>query len=139
MKCPVCKLDLIIVEVDGVELDTCLEGHGIWFDADEIRQLFLAADTPESLHGLEDRLTAPPPGDLGPRRRCLRCGKRMDHVAASGPDGPVVLDRCPRGHGLWFDEGELEQVVRGQVPEDDEAVARILTHLHGYGSARTED
>jgi len=139
MKCPVCKLDLIIVEVDGVELDTCLEGHGIWFDGDEIRQLFLAAGTPERLQSIEDRLGPPPPGDLGPKRKCLRCGKRMDQVAAPGPDAPVILDRCPRGCGLWFDDGELEQVVRGQVPEEDEAIARVLAHLHGYGSAGTED
>ena len=25
--------------------------------------------------------------------------------------GPLTLDRCPRGHGLWFDAEELEQLL----------------------------
>ncbi len=139
MQCPVCGLDLVIVEYGGVELDTCLDGHGLWFDADELRQLFLAAGAPEALASLEERLGKPPPGDHGPRRKCLRCGKRMEQVAAPGPGGPVILDRCPRGHGLWFDRGELLEVMRGELPEGDAALARVLGFLREFGASGEEE
>ena len=138
MQCPVCKLDLVIVEVRGVELDMCIEGHGIWFDADELRQLFLAAGVPESLQTLEEHLADPPPGDHGARRRCLRCGRRMKHVAAPGPLGPAILDQCVKGHGLWFDDGELEQVLRGELEEGDEAIGRVLGFLRDFGGPAEE-
>ena len=46
MECPVCHLDQVIVEWGDVELDVCIDGHGIWFDTDELRHLFAAAGAP---------------------------------------------------------------------------------------------
>lgn len=42
MQCPVCDQDLVIVEADGVELDVCAAGHGLWFDAGELQQILHA-------------------------------------------------------------------------------------------------
>jgi Zn-finger nucleic acid-binding protein len=137
MRCPVCRSDQLIVEVEGVELDVCIEGHGVWFDADEIHQLFAAAGVPESLQDLEERLLALSGRGHGPVRRCPRCAGRMKKVQAPGAGEPVVLDRCARGHGVWFDEGELEQVLRAELEEGDESLARVLSFLKGYGT--TED
>ena len=36
MKCPVCSLELIVVERNGIELDYCIQCQGFWFDAGEI-------------------------------------------------------------------------------------------------------
>ena len=135
MRCPVCKLDQVIVEYGGVELDVCLDGHGIWFDADEIQLLFEAAGVPDQLHDLESRFTELPRGEHGPVRRCPRCSGKMRHVQAPGDPEPVVLDRCARGHGVWFDEGELEQVLRARLEEGDPALLRVMSFLKGYGAA----
>jgi Zn-finger nucleic acid-binding protein len=98
--CPVCNLDQVILEWGGVELDLCVDGHGIWLDAEELRHLFAAADAPDAVLSLEQRLRTLPRSTRGARRRCPRCRARMDHVSV--PDHPeqTVLDRCPRGHGL---------------------------------------
>ncbi|MEW6742639.1 MAG: zf-TFIIB domain-containing protein [Planctomycetota bacterium] len=147
MQCPVCRQDQIIVEVQGVELDLCPEGHGFWFDADELRQLFDAAgvgeaaqpldlreaaqplDLRDAARGLEERLASLPQERARPARRCPRCRRRMVHVRASGHPAPVILDRCPRGHGLWFDQGELEQLLASELAGQDVLLARVKEFL----------
>ena len=132
MLCPVCKLDQVILEWDDVELDFCVECHGIWFDADELRHLFAAAGVPDDVLLLERRLRLLSGSTRGARRRCPRCRARMDHVSA--PDHPeqTVLDRCPRGHGLWFDKGELEQIVDREIAVGDPALERVRTYLSRF-------
>ena len=36
MQCPRCKSDLIVVEFDDIELDSCPECGGLWFDRGEM-------------------------------------------------------------------------------------------------------
>lgn len=138
MKCPVCKLDQVIVEYRGVELDMCVEGHGIWFDHDELRQLFDAAGVPELLHDLEQRLVDLPRRKSGQQRRCPRCRGKMRQVSTPGRSAEVVLDRCRRGHGLWFDKGELEEILALQLGEGDAALARVRGFLGQFAGSGFE-
>lgn len=108
MQCPECHDPMIIVETDGVELDLCAAQHGSWFDAQELRQLFLGAGMDGQLADFAERLATLPSTSAG--RRCPRCRTRMQQVVLPGGDGPV-LDRCPRGDGLWFDRGELRTLI----------------------------
>jgi len=125
MQCPVCHLDQVIVEFHDVELDLCIDGCGVWFDKDEIRQLFEVAGVPAGLYDLEDRLVFLPRGEYGPERRCPRCRGKMRHVSAPGDTGRVILDRCRRGHGLWFDQGELEAILSVALDESEEGDAAL--------------
>ena len=134
MQCPACGLDQVIVEYHGVELDICIDGHGIWFDKDELQQLFEAAGVPDMLHDLEQRLVFLPRGKHGPEKRCPRCRGKMRHVAEA--DGDVILDRCRRGHGLWFDDGELEEILRSTLGKDDEALAKVRGFLGQFGARK---
>gem|GEM_PF-776526 len=54
--------------------------------------------------------------------------------APPAPPREIVLDRCPRGHGVWFDPGELETLVQSAAHGEGEAaaVARFLADLHRY-------
>lgn len=131
MKCPTCRQTLVIIEVDEIELDVCAGGHGLWFDSDELRQLFDLAGVPESLSRLEDQLEVLD-RKAEKRRRCPRCHARMKHVEAPGPSEVVILDRCPHGDGLWFDEGELEAVLAVKLDEDDAALDRIRDYLGAF-------
>lgn len=132
MQCPVCKLDQVIVEYQGVELDICINDCGIWFDNDELRQLFQVTGAPELLHDLENRLVFLPRGEHGPEKRCPRCHGKMRHVSAPDDLQDVILDRCRRGHGLWFDRGELEEILTTLFDADDEALVTVKAFLADF-------
>lgn len=144
MQCPVCGLDQVIVEWRGVEVDLCIDGHGLWFDADELQQLFAggedgSADSdPDALRdrvrALEDRLLALPHADgHGDRRACPRCNVRMHHVeVASAGKAPVVLDACPNRDGIWFDDGELEAVLESDAFAGVDGFEEALAFLREF-------
>jgi Zn-finger nucleic acid-binding protein len=134
MQCPVCKLDQVIVEYQGLELDLCINGCGTWFDADELRQLFESIEARAELQDLEQRLEELPRAERGPTRRCPRCRGRMRRVRAPGSGG-VILDRCRRGHGLWFDPGELEEILSVSLDARDGALTRVQEFLGQFRRA----
>jgi hypothetical protein len=41
------------------------------------------------------------------RNRCPRCGTVLSVVEQNG----VTVDECPNRHGMWLDDGELEQLA----------------------------
>jgi len=38
--------------------------------------------------------------------RCPKCGDELYHIEVEG----IVLDKCKKCEGLWFDKGELEEL-----------------------------
>jgi len=114
MNCPACKAPLIVVERAGIELDYCLACKGLWFDAEELNLLAQALKLDVEV---PDVATLPLAQTQEAPRRCPRCRKKMDKVLM-GEGEKVLLDRCKRGHGLWFDAGELRQVIGRDVTED---------------------
>ena len=44
------------------------------------------------------------------QRRCPRCGSRLQILFLEN-ERPIELDRCPLGHGLWLDKGEMKAVI----------------------------
>lgn len=108
MNCPHCRNEaLIAVEFEEIEVDYCPECKGVWLDAGEIELMF--ADEQAAADFLS--IGAPaivPPGEKP--RRCPKCHAKMTKESTSG--GHVVtFDHCPKGHGLWFDAGELQTVL----------------------------
>ena len=39
MRCPECRIPLVVVEREGIEIDWCLECRGMWFDEGELELL----------------------------------------------------------------------------------------------------
>jgi Zn-finger nucleic acid-binding protein len=97
--CPKCDTGLFVLRFKSVEVDYCESCRGVWLDAGELEQL---AGSP-----LADfqRQTGTVPA--GKKHLCPRCDAQLEEVAA--PDN-LTLDKCPRGHGLWFDADELNQL-----------------------------
>ena len=138
MECPQCHDSMLIVECDHVELDVCFRGHGIWFDADELQQLFELAGAGDGVRRLEARLVHLP-SSKEKRKRCPRCRTKMRHVEAPAASGAVVLDRCAHGHGLWFDDGELHDVLTAEFDGGDDALATIKGYLGSFCEPRKEE
>src|SRR5208337_62197 len=98
MECPHCGLRMVTAELEGIEVDYCVHGHGIWFDAGEIEALLMSP-----AHAIDPR----DKGKKG-KRRCPRCRRKMHLVE---PDPGLILDVCPRSDGVWFDPGEVERLA----------------------------
>ncbi len=65
------------------------------------------------------------------KRRCPVCVKKM-RKAAIGHEPEVIIDVCPQGEGLWFDGGELGQVIKQHVDKSSEESGisdRVVTFL----------
>jgi Zn-finger nucleic acid-binding protein len=113
MICPVCKSDMIVVEHSKIELDYCTSCHGVWFDSGELELLLESA----GLEGLEPLLAdltgSTEASSKEKRRKCPICLKKMKKISV-GQEPEILLDICRQGDGLWFDGGELAQLV-GQL------------------------
>ena len=124
--CPKCREPMIIAEYQGVEVDCCLSCGGNWLDAGELA--WLAELTGAQPGRINDALQSAAPG---PRtaRRCPRCNKRLRSITVAA-EPPLELDRCPRGHGLWFDADEMAAVIAAFHTGEEREVARLLAELH---------
>jgi Zn-finger nucleic acid-binding protein len=105
--CPECNAPLVALELNGIEIDYCVKCGGIWLDRGELAMIAEMAGIPsgrisEAL--LEQATRGPGKG------RCPRCGAPLKSVVIR--DEPLLeIDRCPNGHGLYFDKGELQATV----------------------------
>jgi Zn-finger nucleic acid-binding protein len=124
--CPDCIEPLIVYELEGVEIDRCLSCGGTWLDAGELAMITeIAGVEPGSLtRALENARE----GERA-RRRCPRCGKKL-RIIHTGENASIELDRCPRGHGLWLDPGEMEAVIRSYAEGEEGSVARFFSDLY---------
>lgn len=119
---------MIILELDRVETDFCTQCGGIWLDAGELELLFadanLASGLVSSFHqesGVKEK-----------KRPCPICLKKMQKIHAGKEKELVLIDRCPKGHGLWFDKGELAQVLAKGNFDKERKVIKHLSELFSH-------
>jgi len=126
MKCPICKDPMIILEYEEVEVDYCVECHGVWLDAGELELLFGGRALAEGF------MTAGSPEKHAPgeaARLCPACDALMEKETTDGC-APVTYDFCKAGHGMWFDKGELLAVVQnGSAMPGGDTVAHWLREM----------
>lgn len=112
MHCPKCGNSMRSVEIDGVEIDRCVECGGIWLDVGESELLSdsetaTAIDTGDPLKGRETNLIS--------RYRCPRCGGGM--MRAVDPRRPgISYEECTSCKGTFFDAGEFADRSLESVP-----------------------
>ena len=128
MDCPVCKTAMITIEYNAIEIDICPDCNGIWLDTGELEQL------------LEDSVAAGqlirsfrPSGSIQEQERpCPICDKKMEKITVGRRTPPLILDRCRRQHGLWFDRNELLQVVEEVQEAGNASLAEWLKALFDH-------
>lgn len=125
MDCPICKTAMIVLELEEVEVDYCTQCAGIWLDAGELELLLEDAQKAKEL--LESFKTAKSDEK---KRKCPICRKTMEKVlVGQGDERPELIDRCPRQHGLWFDRGELQNILTMGQFDDAGRIRRLLGDL----------
>lgn len=129
-RCPACLNTMAPIQLRGVTIDGCTHCDSFWFDANELNafadpavvdaviESALRAGKKGRCKGCKEALPASP--NVG---ECYKCG----HVVPRCPEcanTPLVignfqgvnLDVCPRCHGIFFDAGELQLLLRGTGP-----------------------
>ena len=105
MDCPNCKQPMIVLELNEVEIDYCIECKGIWLDSGEL-ELLLEEDKSLDNSGFFSE----PIKVSEKKKKCPICLKKMGKIEIAG-DENILLDKCLKSHGIWFDENELQQTL----------------------------
>ena len=118
---------MITLELNDVEIDHCVNCAGIWLDAGELEMLIEDAHKASSLlasfHVSGDSTEKP--------RRCPICRKKMHKILVQSSDTPLLIDKCRRNHGLWFDRGELDDILARARLDKDNKIRRLLADMFG--------
>ncbi len=131
MICPTCREVMIVVEQDKIELDHCTKCGGVWFDAGELELMLESMGLDSGALTLAQIIDLPDAETTEKKRRCPVCGRKMSKRNI-GKEPEVLIDVCGWGDGLWFDGGEVHQIIE-QCPLDTGAKAgseeRVLSFL----------
>ena len=126
--CPKCHVALFVLSLNEVEIDFCQQCRGVWLDAGELENLIGRADTKsvdplaqfQKLNGFIPR---------GPKSLCPRCDRPLEEISSQrGDQKALTLDRCPQGHGLWFDAHELEELLAAFPKERN--ISKTIDYLN---------
>jgi Zn-finger nucleic acid-binding protein len=115
---------MVIFELEGIEIDHCVECGGTWLDSGELE--LIAEFEGVEPGNLSNALRAEKTG-IHSTRRCPRCNKKMDSFCL---ENSIELERCPYGHGLWLDKGELQAVVATFREGEEGIVAKFFGNLY---------
>lgn len=132
MDCPACKEPMVVLELNQVEIDHCISCRGVWLDRGELELLLESSEERDSL------LSSFAVGRRGSRekdRRCPICLKRMEKVFC-GTEKKVLIDKCRKNDGIWFDAGELEEIIRMGSFGKNNKVLNLLKDMFGSKSSK---
>jgi Zn-finger nucleic acid-binding protein len=129
MDCPRCRTVLVGTEYEGVLVEKCPQCRGFWIPGYRLSEIIEKRERTFSLEEIEayrqvheSRAGLVHPADS--EICCPDCGVSMlrshYHYAQE-----VLIDRCPQGHGVWLDEGELEHIQMA-VEEDEDELRQVV-------------
>ena len=129
--CPKCDVSLFVLHFQEMEIDSCHQCRGLWVDGSELELLMKQAEGKdrELLARLQTTEGKVPPGR---KHLCPRCDEPLQEIVPFAADqNPLTLDRCPRGHGGWFDGGEVEQFLAVFPPQSGIRLTGVIRDLLG--------
>ena len=127
MNCPACKSAMVTLELAQVEIDHCLNCGGIWLDAGELEFLL---DDPRKAKSLLESFREVPAGSE-PVRRCPICEKKMAKILVGSSEPSLWIDKCRRSDGLWFDRGELPEILERGALDENSRIQCLLADMFG--------
>ena len=125
MDCPVCKNAMIALELAEVEVDYCTGCGGIWLDAGELE--LLLGDSQNAKELLDSFKIDSESAEK--RRKCPICLKKMQKIIVGTSAPALLIDKCPRGDGLWFDKGELQDISNRASLDEDSKIQKLLADI----------
>lgn len=120
------------MELAEVEIDYCEGCEGIWLDAGELEMLLGEEGKSKAL--ISSFTKAAEGGEK--QRKCPICDRKMEKAAAGKGKEILMIDRCIRGDGLWFDKGELNDIIARAKLDEGNKIKQLLADMFGH---KTED
>lgn len=124
--CPACgktPLEPCADPDTQLEIDTCPECHGLWFDADELRSFYASRALKDQFMPSRTYKPGSHTFEITTKaRRCPRCPKALARTQV----GDIYVDVCSDCQGIWLDDGELDRIThlyKNQGLRGDERVA----------------
>lgn len=116
---------MITLELEDVEIDYCTDCGGIWLDAGELELLLNEPDKAKSLldsfridHDSSERT-----------RKCPICYKKMQKIIVGSTEPVLLIDKCRRDDGLWFDKGELQDIFDRAELDEENKIQKLLNDI----------
>ena len=110
--CPGCGAEMKAVRVGATSFHECTSCAGSWLVADAFTQLCTNREERGTVAALVGPNAGAPVRTVGTVVRyvaCPACKKTMNRQNFGHRSG-VIIDVC-KGHGVWFDHGELQSVL----------------------------
>jgi len=107
---------MLVIEYHNIELDYCSDCKGVWFDSGELELLLKLYNMEDMELFLENILNSPGAISTEKKRNCPICGRKMQKKNI-GEQPQILIDVCGREHGLWFDGGEVAQLINQLAAE----------------------
>jgi Zn-finger nucleic acid-binding protein len=124
MRCPRCQTEMKRNNRDGLETDECPSCNGLWLDDGELVKILRNGCYDVSESEKRQAEQAGKPGVNKVERDsvelCPHCQGRMNPVNYDYASG-IVVDTCPKGHGVWLDGGELQRIQAHRLAAEDKA------------------
>jgi Zn-finger nucleic acid-binding protein len=118
---------MITLELDEVEVDYCLQCSGIWLDAGELEMLLPNRHQAKML--LSSFRTTK--GCSETPKPCPICLKKMEKILVGPSESAILIDKCKKGDGLWFDKGELQDVLEFGSFDEERRILDLLADMFG--------
>lgn len=113
--CPKCQGSLEKVVYANWEVQRCTDCYGIWFDDLEVEKL-------KEIKGSESLdIGDPNIGDrLNHQRniKCPLCETNLTKMVYLLAHSHIFYEKCPDGHGIWFDAGEFNNYKQDTDAEE---------------------
>ncbi len=118
---------MITLELQDVEIDYCTDCGGIWLDAGELELLLGEQEKAKRL--LDSfKIDSKSAEKI---RKCPICDKKMKKVIVGSSKPNLLIDKCRKGDGLWFDKGELDDIFDRAELDEDNRIQKLLTEIFG--------
>ena len=65
-------------------------------------------------------------------RKCPICLKKMQKIIVSLSTPALLIDKCRKGDGLWFDKGELQGILNTAQLDEDNKIQKLLADMFGH-------
>lgn len=124
--CPHCGEAMVIFEFEGIEIDHCMECSGTWLDSGELE---LLGELEGASQGKLTEALSSAKTDTRSNLRCPRCNRKMDTIHIQD-EKAIELERCHVGHGLWFDKGELMDLIQTYDDGEEGMIAHFFANLY---------